>query len=816
MILTLIILTAACILAAFECTPKDGEIETARRWTRAKFSGKPEDFEKRPGMIPLSASKPFEKGPCREGGVGKDLGIGLRCAVPSRLLVRLPKPGRKFTSSLTVESPELGIDKFSISTGDKTLWKCDMSRQKRAALPVEIDLEGADEFVLEAGGPRGNDAGCWIGAEVTLEDGAVIKLLDLPIEGRPSPFDTDVPFSFVYGGRDSKDLLPGWNPQRDTKTLDENRTEHTVTFTDPDTGLIVRCVAVEFHDFPTVEWTLYFKNTGPKDTPVIENIKAIDTTFERSAQGEFVLHHNAGSPYGPRDFEPLETVLTPNEEKTIATSGGRSTNANLPYFNLAWAGAGVIMVIGWPGQWSADFTRDGANGIRLTAGQELTHFILHPGEEVRSPRIVLQFWEGDWIRAQNVWRRWLRAYNTPHPNGTEPGPKTAGCLWFQFYAGDNDAGKVVQATAADDLAFMNGYLDNGIRLDYWWIDAGWYVSSPELTWAQTGTWEVDEKRYPGGLRSVFDEARKKGLQSVVWFEPERVCPETWLYTEHPDWLLDIGKDTKLLNMAKPEVREWLTETVSAMIERDGIDVYRNDFNIDPLDYWRKNDAPDRQGITEIEYNTGLLSFWDGLLARFPDLLIDTCSSGTRRSDIEPLRRAVTYWRSDYIREPVSQQCQTYGISFWYTIYANGVMADDPYTFRSNIAPIATLSYDTTKKLDFRTIKKLTDQWDLVSKYTLGDFYPLTPWSMDEKEWIAWQFDCPETGEGMVQAFRRKESDYESARYPLRGLDPAAEYEVKDVDSPGSQTVMGSELMENGLPVVLTGRPTAAIITYRKK
>jgi hypothetical protein len=44
---------------------------------------------------------------------------------------------------------------------------------------------------------------------------------------------------------------------------------------------------------------------------------------------------------------------------------------------------------------------------------------LHPGEEVRTPLILLQFWEGDWIRAQNVWRRWMLVHNdkTPRPGG---------------------------------------------------------------------------------------------------------------------------------------------------------------------------------------------------------------------------------------------------------------------------------------------------------------------------------------------------------------------------------------------------------------
>ena len=48
-------------------------------------------------------------------------------------------------------------------------------------------------------------------------------------------------------------------------------------------------------------------------------------------------------------------------------------------------------------------------------------------------------------------------------------------------------------------------------------------------------------------------------------------------------------------------------------------------------------------------------------------------------------------------------------------------------------------------------------------------------------WLAWQYDRPETGEGVVQAFRRPDSNFEAGRFKLRGLDPVARYVVTDLD-----------------------------------
>ena len=66
--------------------------------------------------------------------------------------------------------------------------------------------------------------------------------------------------------------------------------------------------------------------------------------------------------------------------------------------------------------------------MRVAAGQELTKFRLLPGEEVRTPLVVLQFWKGDRIHSQNVWRRWMIAHNLPRPGGTLPPPFTSACM----------------------------------------------------------------------------------------------------------------------------------------------------------------------------------------------------------------------------------------------------------------------------------------------------------------------------------------------------------------------------------------------------
>lgn len=645
----------------------------------------------------------------------------------------------------------------------------------------------------------------------------------------------NLPFSFVYGSKPSDDLLFSWKVEQQTHELDSSRTERTTTYTDRQTGLVVKCVAVRYSDFPVVEWTLYFKNTGKQDTPIIADIQALNTEFKHGEKGEFLLHHANGSQAQVNDFQPLLTQLPPKSDLSITSQGGRPSNGAMPYFNVEWPEAGVILAVGWPGQWKTRFICDATNTLRVYAGQELTHFKLHPGEEVRSPLIALLFYEGGWLRSQNLWRQWMVAYNLPHVDGEPLRPAVFACSSHQF-------GEMVRANEQNQEQFIKRYLHEGLKIDYWWMDAGWYVN--DGSWVNTGTWEVDPKRFPHGLRAISDYARVRGIKTLLWFEPERVTTNSWLYEKHPEWLLTpppnpggqaYQMDWRLLNLGDPDARDWLINHVDHIIKSQRIGVYRQDFNIDPLYFWRAHDEPDRQGITEIKYVTGYLEYWDELKRRNPKLLFDSCASGGRRLDLETMRRSVPRTRSDYLFEPVGEQSHTYGLAFWLPYYGTGCMdavtdqetnnhfygslashTDEAYFFRSELNPVMIWSSDVSRKdLHYDVLRKLLAQWKEVSPNMLGDYYPLTPYSTAQNEWIAWQFDRPDLGVGMVQVFRRSENTRKSVGLKLCGLNVHSRYTVTNLDVDGSKIYTGRQLMDEGLHVAIPEQPGAVILTYKK-
>lgn len=636
-----------------------------------------------------------------------------------------------------------------------------------------------------------------------------------------------MPFSFVYGGTASDRLLPRWTRKHETARLDDVRTQHTLTWNDDRTGLEVRCMAVDYADYPVVEWTVWLRNTGAKDTPILADIQVIDTTFRRTRESEFVLHGNKGDWCVPDSFEPFQETLGPDRGLRFASEGGRPTNGpnGWPYYNLQMPDGGLILAIGWPGQWAAHFLRDGDRGLSVKAGQELTFLSLRPGEEVRTPLVALMFWQGaDVLRSQNLWRRWMLAHNLPHPNGKPVKPIFTGCASGIFVP-------ALKTTERDERLFVDAFVREGIKLDYWWIDAGWY---PCEHWAGgVGTWEVDTQRFPAGIKAVSDHVHANGMKQILWFEPERVAPGTWIAENHPEWVLG----GTLLNLGHPAARAWLTDHVDRLIKEQGIDLYRQDFNMDPLTHWRRNDAPDRQGMTENLYVQGHLAFWDELQRRHPGMQIDTCASGGRRIDLETLRRSAgPHTRSDYIAfkgkpgtEP-GNQGQTHGLSSWLPYYGQGVYYIDQtreqriYNVRSYMCPAFAICVDVRREdVDWDFYRRMVYQWRQVAPCMLGDYYPLTDHSLKPDQWIAWQFDRPESGDGMVQVFRRDQCETGAQTYRLRGLDPAAMYEVINFDVEGTTKVSGGstplttgkDLMEKGLTVEIAEKPGAAVIVYRR-
>ena len=403
-----------------------------------------------------------------------------------------------------------------------------------------------------------------------------------------------LPFSFHFRGETISGIPEAWHPTSTSRRIDANISEATYQGADPDSGLTVRVEMQEYLDYPVVEWTVCFSNTGEAPTPLLSDIQAIDAVFTGEQP---VLYHCNGDFYSEEGYTPQETPLPASTVLTFAPNGGRPCDGAFPYFRLQCAGGGVTLAVGWPAQWAATFTGTAA-GVSVRAGQQETHLCLLPGETIRTPRMTVMCWLGDTARARNLWRRWYLAHILPKPDGRPLQPLLA-------VAATDDGEEFTAATEENQLRYLAKFVQREINFDIWWIDAGWYPcwnDQHERKWWLTGTWIPDPERFPHGFAPIAARAKEAGARLLIWFEPERVTPGSTLSREHPEWLCHHGDDREsnmLLNLGIPACRQWLTDHVTTLIQSSGIGVYRQDFNFPPLDYWRSQEADDRRASAKI-------------------------------------------------------------------------------------------------------------------------------------------------------------------------------------------------------------------------
>ncbi len=622
-----------------------------------------------------------------------------------------------------------------------------------------------------------------------------------------------VPFSFRYGGIESAQLLKGWK-QTEQTAKQADGVQRSIIWIDPVTNLAVTAVVTTFNRYPAVEWLLYFENQGQQDTPILEDVQALDVMLRTNdATQPAVLHRLTGDNCSDQTFLPYETPLEAGQEISMAPVGGRPSNTGaVPFFNFEYAGKGVITAVGWSGQWAATLQRAKEGPTRLRAGMELTHLVLHPGEKIRSPRILLMPWSGDRTTGHQRFRRLMMFHYAPKQDGRPLRLPTVAAQCFDRYIGHNQRPEF--ATEAAQLAAVKFTRELGGTAH--WIDALWFKDGFP---SGVGTWEC-KPEFSRGLKPISDACHEQGMKFVVWFEPERIGKGSRIAREFPE-LVFGGSNGGLFKLNDPEARRWLTELLSQRISEFGIDIYRNDFNMDPLDFWRGNDTPDRQGMTEIRYVEGHYAMWDELRARHPKLWIDNCASGGRRIDLETCMRAVSLSRSDTACWPdheILNHVQTQGLSLYIPLSTTFTWTPVAYDVRSSSTAGTIGQFDCLDpQFPMDQGRAALAEAKANQPYWYGDYYPLSTPTLAADQWAAFQLHRADCGRGMVLAFRRQECPQPEYTVKLGGLDPASDYQVEFVDDAWQRTektIPGRELAEK-LVIQLPKEKSSLLIRYRQ-
>ena len=173
------------------------------------------------------------------------------------------------------------------------------------------------------------------------------------------------------------------------------------------------------------------------------------------------------------------------------------------------------------------------------------------------------------------------------------------------------------------------------------LDDGWFgVRNHDK--CSLGDYNVNLKKLPDGMDGLAKKIVAKGMQFGLWFEPESVSPDSDLYRAHPDWALTddftpiLGRHQLLLDLTKPEVRDYIVESVTGILDSAEISYVK----------WDMNRHSVALGAKAHDYILGLYEVLDRIFTPRPQILLESCSSGGNRFDLGMICYSPQVWCSD--------------------------------------------------------------------------------------------------------------------------------------------------------------------------
>jgi alpha-galactosidase len=473
-------------------------------------------------------------------------------------------------------------------------------------------------------------------------------------------------------------------------------------------------------------------------------------------------------------------------------------------------GAVYSAALAWSGSWQLAVQRLPNERVCISAGSGHEPAVreLSPGGRLRTPVSIGMYTDDGFGGASRAWHEYIRTHVLPHPAELRP------VLYNSWEATGFDLSLEGQKALADRAAAMGAEL--------FVMDDGWFGARTHDA-AGLGDWTANPERFPDGLDPLARHVHDLGMKFGLWVEPEMVNPDSDLYRAHPDWVVHRAhrrrtesRNQLVLNLARPEVAEWIQQTIDALLRATPIDFLKWDMN---------------RPLTEMDddrlwsdYVENLYTILDRLRADHPDLRIESCSSGGGRLDPGILARTDQVWASDNTDAADRLHIQ-HGYSQLYPAQTMGAWATDspnpftgrriPLAFRFHAASAGVLGIGgdlaawSEAELEqaaghvarYKSVRPLIQHG---RQYRLGD---------PDRGLHAVQYVGPGAGQSAVLAFLpARRFGAADPVPPLRGLDPQARYR----DAATGRIHHGAVLLSRGLPLGLPAGDYASTLIHLQR
>jgi alpha-galactosidase len=381
---------------------------------------------------------------------------------------------------------------------------------------------------------------------------------------------------------------------------------------------------------------------------------------------------------------------------------GRNSHANFPAFIVGEEHFseqmgdvyGVHLAFSGNHRLRADYTLEGHRYVQAEALYLAGEIKLKKGESIRTPELLVSN-SGTGLnqmsQAFHQHARTLLALDKARPVHLN--------TWEAFYF-DHDMSQLKALASAAAEVGVERYI----------LDDGWFKGRNGETSA-LGDWYVDEQKYPQGLSPLVEHVNALGMEFGLWFEPEMLNPDSDLYRKHPDWALQLtdypnvlGRYQLVLDLSNVDAYQYIRERLFSLLGSHNIAYVKWDMN---RDYSQAGTDLMPKAHAQVLALYRLLA---ELNQAFPEVEIESCSSGGARVDFGILAYCKRFWASD-CNDALERQAIQRGFSYFFP----------PEVMGSHIGPDKSHTTSRIHDVNFRAgtalLGHLGIEWNLLDANT---------------------------------------------------------------------------------------------------
>lgn len=428
----------------------------------------------------------------------------------------------------------------------------------------------------------------------------------------------------------------------------ERAVVHVFTLADKLQPVTVRVCYKAYRAVDVIETWTEISHTEKKDIL----LKRFDSGHLTLRRGDAWLTHLHGDWASEADV--TQEPLTRGLQIIRNSDGARNAHLDAPEVMISLdgkprehSGRTVGAALCWSGNFEIRINTTTKHEHHLYAGidPQASEYVLESGRVFETPHLALSYSTEGMGGVSRNFHRWARTEGMSH-RGMQTGDILLNS-WEGLYFDINEE-RMIQMM--DDIARFGGEL--------FVMDDGWFGDKYQRNddSSTLGDWVVDRKKLPGGLKTLTEAARQRGIRFGIWIEPEAVNTKSELFEKHPEWALQTkGRELKLgrggtqlvLDMTNPKVQDFAFKIVDDLLTSyPEIAYLKWDANASIQNVGSLWLPMNRQTNLYVDYHMGLLKVLQRIREKYPDVVIQDCASGGGRANYGLLPYFDEFWVSD--------------------------------------------------------------------------------------------------------------------------------------------------------------------------